>query len=67
MKKKKVVATGNLPTRHPFVLGLLAWLALDHWHAPQWAYGAVGLLWLLLLITWIIAWSNEIETDIFDK
>ena len=48
MKKTKVLASKHLPGKLPVWQSLSFWLALEHWNAPEWLYGAVGLLLLFL-------------------
>ena len=64
----KVVSSKNLPMRLPLAWTLLGWLALDHWNAPSWAYGA---FWAILGIVWVVAirraiWLEE-SVDIFSN
>ena len=65
MKHRKVVKLSNLPSRSPLWLALLLWLFLDRVHAAGWIWGAVGVVWVLLMIRWIAAQFIEDETDIF--
>lgn len=42
MKKRKVISPNHLPTKIPLIAGLVLWLALDHWNAPEWVYWVVA-------------------------
>lgn len=53
-----VLAPMNLPMRMPWLHTLVLWLALDYFHAPGWAWGAVG---LFLLFAWI-CWVRDLAT-----
>jgi hypothetical protein len=55
----KVIDQKQLPMRSPIIAGIVFWLALDHWSAPGWAYGAVGTFWALLFIIWIVRQCTE--------
>ena len=48
----KVIDPKQLPMRSPLVATLVFWLALDHWNAPGWAYGAVGVVMAVAWILW---------------
>lgn len=47
MKKKKVIANKNLPTRIPLWSTITLYLFLDRLHAPQWYGVLVACLYLL--------------------
>ncbi|MGQ7868712.1 hypothetical protein [Sunxiuqinia sp. sy24] len=64
MKKRKVISLNNLPVKLPLFQTLVTWIALDYWNAPQWLYGALGLLFLVVWIYAIVARVNQEETDI---
>lgn len=52
MTKRHVVSPANLPS-HPMrtaTHGFVWYLGLHHFQAPDWAYGAVGVLWGILLL-----------------
>lgn len=65
MKRTKVVALKNLPSRSPFLLTLVAVLALDHWHAPGWAWGAVTVFLVITWAGWIITFWTEESAEVF--
>lgn len=65
MKPKKVLRPNNLPTRIPLGMTVLCWLALDHWNAPQWLYGAAALLFVILWINAIHGIATEEKIDLF--
>lgn len=58
-----VLAPVNLPMRMPWLHTLVLWVVLDHFHAPAWLWGAVG---LFLLLAWI-CWFRDVGTrkDLF--
>ena len=67
MDTKKVISRKNLPTRMPLLGTIVYATALDYWNAPQWAWGAVG---LLIVVAWI-GWGlskvrEEKQDDIFE-
>ena len=60
MSERKVISRKQLPMTSPVLAGIVFWLALDHWSAPGWAYGAVGFFWLMLFGVWIYdAMTND--------
>ena len=65
MKKTTVLSPENLPTRFPIAWTLVYVFALDKWNAPQWLWGAVGLLILLMWIGAITQKIKEKRIDIF--
>lgn len=65
--KKNVISSKNLRFRSPLSLILLLYLCLDNWSAPQWVWGAVGLLCIMFIIVFIIDIYNTNEVDIFDN
>lgn len=66
MDTKKVISSKNLPTKIPVLSTVVYATALDYWNAPQWLWGAVGLLMALAWIGSIIAKVREEEEDIFE-
>lgn len=68
MKKKKVVSYQNERASPPWVQTAIVYLLLDKWHAPQWLWGAFGLLFLALWISQIIDMMHQIELPVlFDQ
>lgn len=65
--KKRVIKPTNLSTKAPFMSALVVWLALDHWNAPDWVYGAFGVLYAILFINWIVSLITEKWIDIFSE
>ena len=65
MKKRNVIKRENIGSRSPIVVGLVFYLALDKWNAPEWVWGFVGLIFLLLLVNFIADKFNTTEVDIF--
>ncbi len=68
MTHLKVVAYKNLPSRPPFLQGILFWLLLDRLKPPGWVWGAVGCLYgIWVVITFVAMFGIEDTTDIFEK
>ena len=63
-KAKKVLANNNLPTRLPLWSTITCWLALEHWNAPQWLYGTMGLFFLIGWIACIVGLVTEEKVDL---
>jgi hypothetical protein len=53
-KKRLTLAGANLPMRMPLLLTLVTGLLLDRFHAPLWAWSALGMLLLFVWLVWII-------------
>lgn len=66
MKQKKVISKKNFPSRNPISATILYITALGYWEAPQWLWGASGLLILFVWILWVISFFNEDEVDIVE-
>lgn len=64
IKAKKVLSNSNLPTRLPIWSSMTCWLALEHWNAPQWLYGALGLFFLISWVTSIVGLATEEKIDL---
>lgn len=66
MDTKKVINNKNLPIKFPVLATVVYATALDYWGAPQWVWGAVG---LLTVIAWvgaiIVKVKEEEQEDIF--
>lgn len=60
----KVLKRNNLPTRLPLWQSITCLLALEHWNAPEWMYGVMGLLFLSLWIASIIMLAKEEGVDL---
>jgi len=43
---------------------LTCYLALEHWNAPQWLYGAMGLYFLIAWIGSIIELATQEKVDL---
>jgi hypothetical protein len=65
--KRKVVSIDNLPSQVPVFSSLTLWLALDHWHVPQWMYYALGIFIFIMCTSAIIKIKNQIEVNIFKE
>jgi hypothetical protein len=47
MKKAVVIKASSLPPRAPISFAIVMWLLLDRISAPEWAY---GVLWTLVVV-----------------
>lgn len=68
MKRIKVIKRDQMPA-NPFrviVLMMAAYLFLERVKAPEWVYGAVGLLLGLALIGSCVRAIRQEEVDVFD-
>jgi hypothetical protein len=63
-KKVKVIDTSNFPSRLPIFQTLTTWLALDRFNAPQWLWGAMGLLFTIIWIVSIIGMVVQEKVDL---
>jgi hypothetical protein len=64
MAKKKIVSTNNLRTKSPLHITLTVWLVLKVSTAPEWVWGAIG---VLVLVAWISWFKDDYEEiDIFN-
>jgi hypothetical protein len=63
----KVIAMSNLPVRAPFWQVAVTYLLLDRFHAPQWIWGACGVIWAIGIIGYFAMRWREISVDIFRK
>ena len=64
-KSKNVISRKNLPVKSPITAIILYLFLMDYYNAPGWAWGAVGLLFLVMIIVWLIELLNEKHIDIF--
>ena len=64
-KNRKVISRNNLSFPNPTWVGVVVFLLLDRFNAPQWVFGALGLLWVILLAIWVNDWFNSDKIDIF--
>ena len=67
MKKRKVLSRKHLPLRLPIISALVYFLALEHFKAPEWLYGAIGLFVVVQTIAVIHSMATEEEIDFDDK
>jgi hypothetical protein len=64
--KKKVISTKNMPVRFPLITMAVIYLYLDKYNAPQWLYGVVITLAVLVAITFFYAKYQEESVDILE-
>jgi hypothetical protein len=67
MKKRKVISHKNLPAKLPTVLTFMVYILLDKFNAPQWLWGGLGAVMLVLWVATIAARQYEEDTDIFKQ
>lgn len=63
----KELKNANMPSRPPIISTLVVWMALDHWHAPMWLYGALGTLYLFIWVGLIYAMFSSESVDIIAR
>jgi hypothetical protein len=66
-EKRTVISRDNMPVSSPITTGILWYLLLDKTHSPQWVYGAVGVLYLIIVANIIYHWVDDKEINIFKK
>ena len=64
----KVIGRKQIQKRLPLTEAVVTYLALEHFNAPEWLYGALGLFFILVLADVFLSWKNEdvVEID-FDS
>ena len=67
MRKNSVIDSSNLPGKLPVFPTLSIILALDHWDAAGWVWGALGALLLIIWIGTIMKLVNQDVIDIFGE
>jgi hypothetical protein len=65
MKKSKVIKSKNLPTRLPLWQTITTLLALDYWNAPQWLWGVLATVFLIVWGVGVAGLISEDSVDIF--
>ena len=65
--KKKVIKYNNLPTRIPLWSTIVAYLLLDKLNAPGWAWGALGLFFVIGWMVCLLSIFNDDYIDIFKE
>ncbi len=61
---KQVLAFSNLPTRLPLGSTVLYCTVLDYWNAPQWLWGAFGVLYGIIWMVSLYDISREQKVDL---
>ena len=59
MKKINKIGFQYLPAKLPVSSTAVTWLLLDRFQAPQWAWGAAGVWFLLVWIICLVAVWNQ--------
>lgn len=67
MKKTKVIARTNLPTRPPLLFSMVVYLMLEHFNAAGWVYGIVGTIAVIFWICFFVNLFDQDSVDIFKK
>jgi len=62
--KKKVVSASCVQSQLPIYKTLTVLLALSYWHAPQWVWGVVGTIGVIVWSAHIYVWWYEKPVDI---
>ncbi len=62
---KRVISGKRMPVRLPIVGCCVWWLMLDRLHAPDWVYGLVGGVAVLVLIGLAVVVWKQVEVDVF--
>lgn len=63
MTKRLVIK--NVPSRLPISLTLCIYLCMDKWNAPEWLYGVMAVLGIIVWIVIAIDIWNDVRIDIF--
>ena len=63
MKRKKVIKRSNLPTNLPIGGSALWFTVLHYWKAPEWLWGAFGLIFLVMwtVSVWLRLTEDKID------
>lgn len=64
MNKPKVIAMKQLPTKPPITATIAWFLLLDHFHAPAWLRGALGLWFAIIWTVVIIALYVQVPVEL---
>ena len=64
MKKHKVIDRNCLPTRPPWLLGVILWLVLDRVQSPGWLTGVAWTIYAVLVIGWAMVVLKEDEVKV---
>lgn len=64
MSKYHVIKHSSLPARSPLLLTIVMWLLLDRLQSVQWAWGAVGVILVLIWIGFIIRVFTDSQADL---
>jgi hypothetical protein len=64
MKSRKVLSRKNIPSKLPIWNSLTCWLSLEYFKAPQWLYGAMGVLFVIIWTYCILYILTEKQTEL---
>ena len=67
MKQKYVLSRKNLPTNYPVSFMIAVYLLLRDFNIPEWLWGVLGLLAVLLIISTAVNRHYEKEVMLFDN
>lgn len=67
MKKRTVISGKNLQMRSPIPIGLLIFLVMDRFNAPEWLWGIYSFLMLILIISWLVDLVKTESINIFEN
>lgn len=64
---RKTIKYSNIPTSLPLTPTATLYLLMDKFHSPQWLWGAIGLLVLVVWISAIYNIATEESVDVISK
>jgi len=67
MKQKYVLSRKNIPTNYPVSFMIAVYLLLRDFNIPEWLWGVLGLLAVLLIISTAVNRHYENEVVLFDE
>ena len=67
MNTKKVISRKNLPTISPIMGTVVYATALHYWNAPEWLWGSLGLIMIIIWIGWAVNLYNQESIDIMEE
>ena len=64
MTKRFVIK--NTPSKAPITFSLVLYLCMDKWNAPEWLWGVVGVIMIIIWIVILIDIYNDVRIDLFE-
>jgi hypothetical protein len=62
----RVIKSDNLPTRLPLISTMTIYLFLDHFNAPEWVWGGIGILLGILWIACVCKFFTDTSIDVLN-